>query len=98
MHELINHWQQLSTGRQQIIIALLVLGVLAFIAVIWALFIHTPSENRRSRGKARRETEPQRKRRKWKKQRREHRPRNPTLTETGGLPAPREHPTVGPIP
>ena len=31
-----------------------------------------------------------RKRRKWRRRRREHRPRNPTLAETGGLPPVRD--------
>jgi len=93
-------WRQMSALRQQVIVGLVILGILAFAAVLWALFIHTPSERRRARGQARRESEPQhhQHRRKWKKRRREHRPRNPTLAETGGLPPPREHPPVGPIP
>ena len=95
---LATQWRQMSSLRQQVIVGLILLGILAFAAVLWALFIHTPSERRRARGKARRETEPHHQRRKWKKRRREHRPRNPTLAETGGLPPPREHPPVGPIP
>jgi hypothetical protein len=31
-------------------------------------------------------SEPGKRRRKWRRRRREHRPRNPTLAETGGLP------------
>ncbi len=93
-----DQWRQMSSTRHQLIIGLVILALITFAAAIWALFIQAPSENRRARGQVRREGEPHRKRRKWKRRRREHRPRNPTLAETGGLPPPRENPPVGPIP
>jgi uncharacterized membrane protein YbhN (UPF0104 family) len=80
---------------------ILILGAIVLVTVIllyWAAYIRKPKRNSASAGsksyaaKASSRTaeveiiETPSGRRKWRRRRRDHRPRNPTLAETGGLP------------
>ena len=91
------HWQRLSTFRHE---ALLVCGALlaiSLVALLWFALTgkrrqrhsrhHSGSRNfgmNPDAGKDPALAMPRR--RKWRRRRRDHRPRNPTLAETGGLP------------
>ena len=76
----------------------LILGSLALvigIVVVWAVFIRKPRKARPgekvlepAEGDSSSNKSGHR-RKKFKKRRRDHRPRNPTLAETGGLPPPK---------
>src|SRR6266404_5123914 len=78
--------------RDGLIVFAAVLGVTLILA-LWAAFIR--KKKRRSSRHLSHEHAAERvesadpdgsKKRKWRRRRREHRPRNPTLAETGGLP------------
>ena len=87
-----------------------IVGVV-FLAVIWAVYLrrrrrhhsHKHSHHHRQESS---EIQPAeggeqggaRKRRKWRRRRRDHRPRNPTLAETGGLPPVRSERPPEPFP
>ena len=77
-----------ATDMLLIIAITLVVGL---VLVIWAVYIRKPKEDRSARFKTRPYVEELddgtiRKRKKRKRLRREHRERNPTLAEVGGLP------------
>jgi hypothetical protein len=91
----------------QVVPSLLLLVGLAIlvllIVILWAIFIRKPTEVRSSTPKLSQST-PQvtetedgrlRIRKKHRKRRRDHRGRNPTLAETGGLPPGSEESTSG---
>ncbi len=87
-----------STGEMTLIIGAAIAVV--FPVVIWAAFIRRPPRDRERpygqhhSSEHHRDAAPEqagpsserRRRRRWRRRRREHRPRNPTLAETGGLP------------
>jgi hypothetical protein len=87
-------WSKLSeSAREHVTLFGTIAGVVAFL-LLWALFIrerrreqpryhypHPPSPGQAQSGEGTRSH-----RRKWRRRRRGHRPRNPTLAETGGLP------------
>jgi hypothetical protein len=83
-------WQKLSDTTRDAILIFGTLTLVVLIMVIWAIYFR---KRRRDRshdyeypsGSANGEASSQ-KRRKWRRRRRDHRPRNPTLAETGGLP------------
>lgn len=80
----------------EIIILLVAIGVIVLLIVVWAVFFRrSPDElGGWGPGRSSHSYKPQeetggsgsRRHRKWRRRRREHRPRNPTLSETGGLP------------
>jgi type II secretory pathway component PulM len=107
MVQVMAYWQKMTPGTQDGIIIFGAMFLVAFLALIWAIFIRKPAHRRRhhhahksaERTAAPVEEAPSPKRRKWRKQRREHRPINPTLAQTGGLPPVRaEGPTAGRAP
>jgi hypothetical protein len=96
LDEVILEWQKLPPQTRD---ALLIIGALLLAtlgAFIWAAFLRRRRKRRQghSHGASHRgaqletatKQEETPKRRKWRRRRREHRPRNPTLAETGGLP------------
>ncbi len=78
------------------------IGLILMLALaVWAKFIRKPSGQQSSKGDKNRsvpdvsalsseDSESQRRRKKRRRRRRDHRPRNPTLAETGGLPEPKK--------
>jgi len=99
-------WENLDSGTKQTreVSGAIVLVVL--LIVLWAIFLRKP-RRRQSGEKHRRHHSPARpnsdegsggRRRKWRRRRREHRPRNPTLAETGGLPPIRTEPPPTDLP
>ncbi len=100
-------WSSMSPAMRE---TLILVGAMAFIALLialWAVFLrkrgrrrhHHPHRHHHSqteRGPAP-EAVPENRRRKWRrKRRRDHRPRNPTLAETGGLPPVRAQEPIDP--
>ena len=93
---LTSNWRQVNTATRQYVVLLGSVAALAVVAVIWAVCFR--KEKRRHRlehrapngwGKNPNTEEPLivvTTSGKRKKRRREHRPRNPTLAETGGMP------------
>jgi hypothetical protein len=94
--------------------SLAIIGAICLVtclAVIWAVYLrrrpnrhssrhshyHSGSQRTAPGGSGGADAEPG-KRRKWHRRRRAHRPRNPTLAETGGLPPLREEPPAEPFP
>jgi len=89
-------WLSFSDYRREVLVMLGVLGVLAALVFYWALVWRKPRRHHRSH----REWHPpsrspaggdrsQEKAHRWgrrRKRRHPHRPQNPTLAETGGLP------------
>lgn len=85
-------WWHLSDLMLILIASVLLMTLL----ICWAVFIRKPgTDGTRARIYKSRPTETEtedgmiRKRKRHKKKRRDHRTRNPTLSETGGLPPPR---------
>ena len=100
--DVLAQWRELSPGTRQMLILLAAIGLaLAWVAV-WVLFFRKPHRrhHRHHRGRHSSRTSASEgaaaqsddgsshthKRVKWRRPRRDHRPRNPTLAETGGLP------------
>lgn len=92
--------QTLATRNfSEVFLILAAMGLVIALVLIWAVFIRKPKIETRSKVlepfvEEERKSSSGRKRR--RKRRREHRPRNPTLAETGGLPPPRNEPTDSP--
>ncbi len=93
---LVGRWNQMSTARHNLVLALVILIFLALGLAIWALFLHNPSHLKKSRHD-KNKSQPEQHRKRKRKRRREHRPLNPTLADTGGLPPARD-PDAGPRP
>jgi hypothetical protein len=96
-------WQKMSASTKDGVMIFGVLMVMTIVLIIWAAFIRSRRRRkrqyhyRRSRPEAveRRPDKPetgasQSGRRRFRRRRREHRPKNPTLAETGGLPPVRD--------
>jgi hypothetical protein len=95
-------WKSLSQSNRERLVVLTAILLVAVPFAIWALFFskrrrhrshhhhhhHHSREVSETALPAELEDAPpqQRRRRKWRRPRRDHRPRNPTLAETGGLP------------
>jgi hypothetical protein len=87
-------WQKMSGATRDGLVVFGSMVAVTLVVAIWAAFIRKKKRRRAhhshghshnsEREKAAAPEEPQR--RKWRRRRREHRPRNPTLAETGGLP------------
>jgi len=99
--DVIRNWSRMDTTTRDAILVFGALTVVTLIIVVWAAFIRKkprePSSHQyhRHRPAAQAEAaavsqeaveEPGRERRRRRRRRRDHRPRNPTLAETGGLP------------
>jgi hypothetical protein len=96
--DLLGGWKMDHASRDFFIISG-ALAVLTLILLAWAAFVRKRKRTQ-STGRSRRHShspspsvvetenldESRHPRRKWRRRRREHRPRNPTLAETGGLP------------
>ena len=90
-------WKKIGPGTRE---GLMVFGALFLVISLmfaWAFFIRKPARKRKrnyhypstssGRGAENQgDAEHPSGKRKWKRRRRDHRPRNPTLAETGGLP------------
>jgi len=72
---------------------MLVVGVVLVLVVVWAVFLRRTARDPRSRVLS--EDAPSSGRRRRRHKRREHRPSNPTLAETGGLPPAKPDPEQG---
>jgi hypothetical protein len=99
-------WRNLSSGTREKLIVVGALGVVTLWVAVWALFVRKsprrphrhhhghhasePASHDAAPAPAGDAASPERKRLKWRRPRRDHRPRNPTLAETGGLPPVRE--------
>ena len=97
----VTSWQKMGATTRDALLIFGALAVVTLILVIWAAFIRRKKKRGHSshhgHNHADERTMPsgavegessnsQPKRRKWRRRRRDHRPRNPTLAETGGLP------------
>jgi hypothetical protein len=96
----LEQWRTLSPGVRECLVIIAALVAVCIAVLIWVVYFrrvrrrpHGHHHSRHySQGPAtdvvvESEDEPdQPRRRKWRRPRREHRPRNPTLSETGGLP------------
>ncbi len=94
---MVNPWYKLEAGTREKLSLVAAFGLLTLLLLVWALFIRktpgrrsrhdyrsAPASARSRSGESRGATAQPRK---WRRRRRrDHRPRNPTLAETGGLP------------
>jgi hypothetical protein len=94
--DVISQWKSFSATTRDGLIIFAALGLAILAALSWTLLFH--KTRRRHHGHSRRwsppasdASEPERHRKRIRKQRRPHRPRNPTLAETGGLPPVRQN-------
>jgi hypothetical protein len=98
-------WKSLSQSNRERVVVLTAILLVAVPFAIWALFFSKRRRHRSHHHRhhhSHEEVAPlaaieeddtstrHRRRRKWRRPRREHRPRNPTLAETGGLPPVRD--------
>jgi hypothetical protein len=97
MPDVIVTWKKVGPGTREGLMVFGALFLVISLILIWAIFVRKPPRKRKyhyhypstkshpnavdggGSGEA-----PAKK--KWRRRRREHRPRNPTLSETGGLP------------
>jgi hypothetical protein len=85
-------WKKIGPGTREGLMVFGALFLVISLVFIWALFIRKDSRKRKrhyhypSTSSSGDDPEHVSGKRKWKKRRRDHRPRNPTLAETGGLP------------
>ena len=90
-------WRKMEPGTREGLLIFSALVLVILLVVIWAVYFRKPPRRRHHHHHSHASTrEPKlseteqdalsRKPRKWRRRRREHRPRNPTLAETGGLP------------
>ena len=98
-------WQKMSGATRDGLIVFGAIILVTLVVAIWAAFIRKKKRRHHSHHSGhdhsqaiqQRTADGGQKRRKWRKRRREHRPRNPTLAETGGLPPVRtDGPSGGP--
>jgi hypothetical protein len=100
--EVVASFQRMDPAtREALIICAALAGVITLV-FLWVLFVKIPAGKKGRRRKHHHhspsvsesrdaatdsnKSEADQGRRKWRRRRREHRPRNPTLAETGGLP------------
>jgi hypothetical protein len=97
-------WNSLTLSTRGLTLPLAAIGLIILAVLIWAVFFrktknqysnwgHALARAHRSARDGAASSSPQRRRRR----RREHRPRNPTLAETGGLPPLRTQPPADPF-
>ncbi len=105
--DIIVTWKKIGPGTREGLMVSGALGGVIALVLIWAIFIrkrrrkrkhhyHYPSANSSPVAADVKELE-QAGKRKSRRRRREHRPRNPTLAETGGLPPIRPDGDTGPV-
>ena len=100
-NRILQYGNSLSPGARDAVVIFGALGMVALVTVIWAAYFRKKPRERKRRGhrsggmalavSVPKATEPapaggDRVRRKWRRSRGSHRPRNPTLAETRGLP------------
>jgi hypothetical protein len=108
--EVAENWRRMSELRHEVLLVCGAVLAISLIAVLWFV-VNNKRRQRHSRhhgrshhfgmnpgAKSREPALAMPHRRKWRRRRREHRPRNPTLAETGGLPPirPDGHGNTGP--
>jgi hypothetical protein len=92
--EALDPWRSLSAATRD---ALIIGGAFTLVIAtvfLWAVYVRKPKRRHHSHHRPHRSASDDSSngsgqspgRRKWRRPRREHRPRNPTLAETGGLP------------
>jgi hypothetical protein len=95
--DIIVTWKKIGPGTRE---GLMIFGALfSVISLVfgWAIFVrkrrrkrkhryHYPSKDAHRLSQEHADEESRSRKRKWRRRRRDHRPRNPTLSETGGLP------------
>ena len=94
-------WHLVPGGMREMFIVVGAMAGISLLVLGWAVFIRKPGRRHHhrhhrhhQRPPSEEETQP---RRKWRRKRRQdHRPRNPTLAETGGLPPVRTGPPIDP--
>ena len=101
MQDALAQWRKLGVAAQERLIVLTAITLITVPVVVWAVYFrksrrrphghqhsHHHSYEPAKEAAADTSDDPEQpgKRRKWRRPRREHRPRNPTLAETGGLP------------
>lgn len=99
--EVLDQWRSINSTTRDGLIIFITMTMLVGVIFLWAAFVRKPKRRQHSHHHHSHHHSAQektvasssenvngegRKRRKWRRQRREHRPRNPTLAETGGLP------------
>ena len=102
VEDVLAQWKTWSPSARERLIVFTAIALITVPVLVWAVFVRKARRRQRSRRHSHHHshepaenvapaegdnvtTQP-RKRRKWRRPRREHRPRNPTLAETGGLP------------
>jgi type VI protein secretion system component VasK len=104
-------WYKLGPSFRNYLAICGAIALVTLLAVLWAVYLRKRKRrhSRRPHSNDRREGAPPAqqdqqgepaagKRRRWRRRRRDHRPRNPTLAETGGLPPLREERPPEPFP
>lgn len=100
--DVVKSWQSLRPSSFTGFLVFAAIGLVTLLVVLWAVYIRKPGR-RRSRHHSHHHTSvaaqpaggqgdahavtPQGRRHRRRRSRRKHRPRNPTLAETGGLPS-----------
>src|SRR5215204_5248122 len=82
-------WQKANPGARDSILVASAAVLVTLCILAWAIFIRKRGRTREHQPVPRAQADKDNiaaKRRKWRRRRRDHRPRNPTLAETGGLP------------
>jgi hypothetical protein len=106
--EIVPRWDGLSSTTRELLAVAAAGVLVGLAGLLWAAFIRKhrrhsqhhshhhhhapPPEASAVAGSTATSDGLPRKRRKWRRRRRDHRPRNPTLAETGGLPPARPDP------
>jgi len=102
MEDVVAPWRSVNPSALGGLIVLGAIGLVTLLALAWAVFLRKRGRRRRSQHHAHRHssapaeslktpngeapTASRQERRKWRRSRRRHRSRNPTLAQTGGLP------------
>jgi len=106
-----DYWRTTTSPTNEYLMVLGAVTAVSILILIWVLYFrkkhrpHPHSHHHHAHQDAAEpamqgagEADQPRKRHKWRRRRREHRPRNPTLAETGGLPPVRNSHSSGPVP
>jgi len=98
--EVLDQWRSLSASTRDSLIVFAAFTFVVASILLWAIYVRKPRRRHHSRRRSHHSSSANRgadeaasqspKRRKWRRPRRDHRPRNPTLAETGGLPPVRD--------
>src|SRR5437879_5235343 len=91
--DLVRRWRTMTPAARDRVVILSALALVTLLLVIWAVVFrkrkpdsHSHSHYEYPRANDGDADAKSHKRRKWRRQRRPHRPLNPTLAQTGGLP------------